>query len=481
MESEVNFVIPNSVETLSLSVFDSDSITNSSVMEQVVGTLVKYSGVGRYEPYLAKKWIVTNDQKVWTFEFNENLTTEDGILINAKSYADNLKKLLKIYSLQYSPPMFNKLKGWKEFVNNEKSDLGINIDAKGMLVLTFDETPSGVLEFLSMPYFGFYSPNDFIGEKWKDRKKVHSSASYRVVAFTDEKITLALRSKWPLANSNSPKIVNVIHTSTEVAVQNLKNALILLKDFESKDYVNFVKYNTTPTLMSGIVLSPYVYPFDSSDVRRAFRNLIRIKASKLQLKNNSTKKSPYFYNTFSSFTLSKSDINEDINFLKSVQVKKLKIFQQKLNDSSNSEFVMNVFHQVAEEINWELEIETPSTLGKDWIKIGLDNHKYAARTASVDIGGSPENWVIDMMFCSKLGISFPDYKNDICKIVKDFDSGKLLDKQEYWSKIHFAIEENSVVVPIIHSGFSWIISKNIDIKDVSTTMNIPRFDQLSLK
>lgn len=480
-KSQIDFIVPAKSGAISLSVFDSDSIHNGSVMEQVVGTLTKYGGVGRYESYLAKKWTVSPDQKTWSFEFYPNLRTEDNIAINAQTFATNLKKLLKIYSKQYSPPAFNRLKGWSKFSHGDDSAIGITATDEGTLVLSFETIPSGLLEFLSMPYFGFYSPADFDGEKWKDKTIIHSSASYRVSHYSDDEIHLETRTDWPLRNTDAPKKVVIRYATLEQAVIEKKNLIIQLKDATTEDYKDLIQYNSTPTLLSGIVLSPLVAPFDSPEVRKAFRTIIRAKAELLIPKSTSSQKSTFFYDSFSQFSLSKGDYNEALKLLKSKKPGKVLVFQQKLTDSSDSEYVMSVLKSVISEIGWNIEIDTPASLGADWIKKGLDNKKYALRTASVDIGGSPENWVIDMMFCSRLGISFPDVNDSICSVIKAYDDGKFMEKNKYWEALHSSIEESSTVVPLLHSGFAWLISPTIDMTHVSSSMNVPRFDQLSIK
>lgn len=480
-KSQIDYIVPAKIGSISLSVFDSDSIHNGAVMEQVVGTLVKYSGVGRYESYLAKSWTVSTDQKTWTFEFYPNLKTEDNVAINAQTFASNLKKLLKIYSKQYSPPAFNRLKGWSNFSKGNDSAIGIAATNEGTLVLSFETIPSGLLEFLSMPYFGFYSPKDFDGEKWKDKTVIHSTASYRVSHYSDAEIHLEARTDWPQLNPDAPKKVVIRHVTIEQALSEKKNLIIQLKDAAHDNYKDLIQYNSTPTLLSGLILSPLVAPFDSPEVRKAFRTLIRAKTELIIPKSVSSQKSTYFYNSFSQFPQGKSDYNEAIKLLKSKNSGKVLVFQQKLTDSSDSEYVMSVLKSVIAEIGWNIEIDTPESLGADWIKKGLDNKKYALRTASVDIGGGPENWVIDMMFCSQLGISFPDVNDSICSVVKAYDDGKFIEKNKYWEALHSAIEESSTVVPLLHSGFSWLLSPSIDMSHVSSTMNVPRFDQLSIK
>jgi hypothetical protein len=479
--NQIDFIVPNKIGPISLSVFDSDLISNAAVMEQVVGTLIKYSGIGRYEPYLAKKWSVSADQKTWSFEFYPNLKTEDNLLINADSFSTNLKKLLKIYSKQYSPPTFNRLKGWNKFINGDESAIGISVTAEGILKLSFETTPSGLLEFLSMPYFGFYSPADFDGENWRDKKIIHSSASYRVSHYSDTEIHLETRRDWPQLNPKAPEKIVIREALASHELDEKKNLIIKLINTDYDKYKGLIRYSSTPTLLSGIVLSPLAPPFNSLKIRQAFRTLIRSKAETIALKSIASQKTNYFYSSFSNLPIQSSDYAEAIKLLRSIDPGRIQVFQQKLTNDGDIEFVNSVLKIVIAELGWVVDIDTPETLGTDWLKKVRDNKKYAIRIARVDIGGSPENWVIDMMFCSQLGISFPDENQKVCAVVKDFDNGNFTEKSRYWEALHSVIEQSSTVVPLLHSGFSWLISSSIEMQNISSTMNIPRFDQLSIK
>lgn len=480
-QDSIDLILSVQKGSISLSVFDSDSITNAAVMEQVVGTLVKYSGVGRYEAFLAKSWHASEDQKTWTFEFYPHLKSEDGVEINAESFTANFKKLLRIYAQQYSPPTFNRLQGWKEFTEGKEEALGVKALSQTTLVMTFDSVPSGLLEFLSMPYFGFYSPFDFDGDKWRDNNVIHSTGSYKVDYFSEDEIILKARYDWPLMNKKSPGTANVRHISLEETLKEKKNFIIQLTDSNQVAPQHLVKFNSTPTMLTAVVLSPLVAPFNSLKVRQAMRTVLREKIKKRKLENNLSRKTNHFYDGFNKLPLFIEDYESALSLLKEIKVSTIPVFQQKLNESTNTNFVMEVLKETIHEIGWKIDVDTPATLGKDWIKKGLDNSRYALRTAGVDIGGSPENWVIDMMFCSRLGISFPDIDDKICHVVRNYELGMYPEKEQYWMAIHNAIEEGASVVPVIHSGLGWFLSPTIDMQNVSSSMNVPRFDQLSIK
>lgn len=479
--NKIDFIIPLSSENISLSVFDSDLIHNAAAMEQVVGTLVKYSSGGRCEPYLAKSWIVSDDQKTWSFEFVESLKTEDGILINAESFAKNIKNLLNIYSKIYSPPTFNRLKGWDEFIKGDDSYLGITVSAEKKLIFSFEAVPSAFLEFLTMPYYGFYSPANFNNDEWADKNKIISSSSYKLVHYDKDEMLLEARKDWKLINENSPEAIIIRKADIEKCFHENKNFIVRVAGNEEISFPGMVSYNTPPTLLSAIVLSPFVKPFDSVDVRKAFRTVLRFKANEEHLKGSVSVKSNYFYNNFSNLKLEDMNYQQALKRLQKLNLKKLPLFVARLTNNNDSDFINRTLEKTILEIGWSTRTETPESIGQDWIQLTSDNKKFPIRVDRVDIGGSPENWVIDLMFCSRFGISFPDNNNHICEIVKSFESGDFANKEKYWEALHYTIEEDAIVVPLVHSGFSWLVSKSINLEKMTSTLNIPRFDQLSIK
>lgn len=479
MSNQLIFINSDLKTPVSLSVFDSDYWGNLVVMEQVVGTLIKYGGVGRYEPFLAKKWSVSEDRKKWKFEFFPNLKTEDGIPINAENYSKCLKKLLRIYSKQYSPPTFNRLVGWDQFVQGHEDKIGIEVEGNE-LIFSFRVVPSGLLEFLSMPYFGFYSPNDFNGDNWKDSRSIKSSSIFRVKSFSESEILLEPRADWPGMDADIPSVAIRKLNVRDALTQN-GPLIVSLRNSDITEQSGFVAYKSTPTIMTGVVLSPSVAPFTSLDVRKAFRTVLRHKLDQLHLESPGANKSKYFYQSFSRYMINGEAYDQAITLLKNLKLKSVSCFRQNLTHEKDAEFISKALQSIKSELGWEMKVDSPETLGREWMKKALSNQDYAVRIARVDIGGSPENWVIDMMFCSSLGVSFPDPNNRICEAVKYFEQGKYANTEAYWQAIHNAIETEAAVIPLFHTGFSWLISDSIDTRHISPSMNIPRFDQMRIQ
>jgi hypothetical protein len=116
-------------------------------------------------------------------------------------------------------------------------------------------------------------------------------------------------------------------------------------------------------------------------------------------------------------------------------------------------------------------------------KYGNTNREYDIRLAGVDIGASAENWVVGMMFCSQIAISFPDPSGNVCQFVKSHEgrSGHYSDK-EYLKQFEKLVADDAAVIPLYHTGSYWLVSPDIDFEKVlAPTLVVPRFDKLRFK
>lgn len=451
-------------EVFSFSVFNSDYSRNQLLMEQLVSTLVKYEGTGRYETYLAESWSTDAEMKIWQFKIKKEIFTEEGEEITAPKYKKCLERLSLEYSKNSESHVLKDLVGWDKFKKDKLNLEGIDYLDNYTLIFKFKRPPSGLLEFLSMPYFGYYSENNFVGVKWKDNNKIISSSKYQVISSENKKVILKLRKDFKLNEGGEAEEIHV-YTGDKKIID--KEQLYIFENkTQEKEMVGAYLVESTPTVLNSIVLSPYKDQFVDEKFRR---NVLAYLQRQLSLKEQS------FYYGFDSTSL-----NYESSELPSFYKKNLKIFVQSLNDIKEYEKINTLWRQLEKEFDLKVEIDTPETLGPDWPKIALDNKKYDLRIARVDIGGAPENWVIDMMFCSRLGISFPDPKGTICKIVDHYKDKGVKDLEIYSKEVFSAVAETYTLLPIKHTGFSWFFSNNIDPRGFSKTMNIPRLDKVRI-
>ncbi|NJL24957.1 MAG: hypothetical protein HC902_07135 [Calothrix sp. SM1_5_4] len=146
---DFNFVISaRSGQSFSLDPKDSDSIHNHNLLDQLVGTLVKYSASGRIEPFLAESWVELDNGRHWQFKMRSGLRCEDGSLITASSYVDSLTTQLREYADWSSLINFNDLKGFRDFKTGTARRIDGLFASQDMVNMIFDHPPEQLLEFL---------------------------------------------------------------------------------------------------------------------------------------------------------------------------------------------------------------------------------------------------------------------------------------------------------------------------------------------
>jgi len=160
----------------------SDTMLNLVFMENIVGTLVKYGASGKLESYHALNRATEHDGKLIRFKLKSDLQCEDGTPINAGTYVQSFYRLLKLLA-RTNPqlPIMEHLVGFNDFRNGEtQAILGLRAEGNS-LVFEFDRKPDGLFEFLSMPYYGFYSPSDFDSSgKWRNTCSITSSGTWKL-------------------------------------------------------------------------------------------------------------------------------------------------------------------------------------------------------------------------------------------------------------------------------------------------------------
>lgn len=210
MNNHLDVFIASNNGAPSFSPLDSDGIINAIHTEQLVGTLVRMHPSGRYEGYLASEWKNSEDFKTWTFKFKPNLTCEDGSQINSKTYAKGLTKVIRLIKKHSEMPFIDRLDGY----SNSGTEILTGLQTPDTETLRFVFTKpvmSGLLEYLALPYLGFYCDADFSSDgSWKNNKKIVSSAAYKLDNWSGEgPVTLKRRSEWFSAVNNPASTIKI--------------------------------------------------------------------------------------------------------------------------------------------------------------------------------------------------------------------------------------------------------------------------------
>lgn len=480
--NNLTFYLPESRAPLSISPLDSDLFSNLIIMEQIIGTLVKYSGSGRYEPYLAKNWVIRDKGKNWEFVLRSDILDSNGDLIDAFRFRSSLIKLLELYRRNSNPPVFSNLVGWNEFCAGQAETLGIYAKSSDTISFVFDQYTDGLLEFLAMPYYGFYGESDFLMDgSWAGRDRIITSGSYDIDSWDEKgiKINLLKRNVPFLDLSKSPNRVTFEKITSNFS-ESLGGPSKVIARFnrEIPDYVimnDFTQIKTTPTLLTYFSLSPHLPPFDKIENRQLFQKKLYIKIRNILSNNhNIVKANDGFYAGFiedQNSRLEKIDDQKTIFYTDEVSLV--------LSTKRPSDSYLNAVLTSLSELGLKTKLIEVDTTDKAWWEKIRTNRHYHGRFSSVDIGTYVEIWSTKMMFCSDLGTTFPDPDDQICQMIKSFEVSNNHDLEKFALDFENTVFNQASVYPLYRAGQTWLFSKDIDTSNLSSTMGLPRVDELT--
>lgn len=463
---------------ISTSPLDTDSLVNTTHMEQIVGTLIKQGAAGRLEPYLATAWQVSSDFRDWSFQLRPALTCEDGQTIDPHSFKNALERNLRMYAKD-PVPVFQHLTGWQAFLKGKPLE-GIRATAES-ITFAFDRpVRSGVLEFLQMPYYGFYCDRDYTKEgDWKDPRTITSSGAYALESIDADGVTIHLKKRegWFSLNPGAPERVRItqIPYGKAVAPSNRRRIIFGHPD-GAKIPDDFVVVPSIPDMLTALVLSPKVSNlFQDAANRHVFHSRFRRAQAHLPKPDPDKIYGEYFYPA----AKSKLPVIDHPQAFTKPFKKTVRVVVGHRPSDAFVQWIKSALTEVFADMDLELRIERLQQNDPHALQRLNANTEYDIRVATVSIGGNFDNWVIDMMFCSTLGISFPDPSGRICKLVREFDqNGLALD--EYTRRFNSILHEDMAVVPLFHGRDSWLVPREID-HSLSPISAAPRFDLMRLK
>jgi hypothetical protein len=478
--SKVNYILAGGIWPLSFNPEDSDVGENLSVMELVIGTLVRYEGTGRYRPFVAEKWEVLNNGLKYRFYLRDHMTIENGEQISARTYVKNIKGLLKKYSAKTSPPVFKYLVGFDQFLANKADLTGINAISDRIVDFDFTQKVSGLFEFLAMPYFGYYADANFDRSgNWIDKHKIISSGPYKVSAVQDHEIILEKRSEWFSHIQTSPHYISISSRPINEAISQSQNTIIYIRNMIDQRFSDdFIKIRGTPTMLAYAVLSPSAENgvFQDEMLRHEFAEYLR------RFFRQNIPEIDGLYPTDSFYFRDSSSLNKipitDMKVSKRLQDLKLSLAIRP--SKADQKFIYgHLMERLMDESGLNIDLKKFDVNAPEWLDWFSSNEFADIRVGSVDIGGEIEDWVIRMMFCSNLGVSFPDPNHSVCHLTGDFEEGKI-NSAEYAEKFESIIKKEDFVVPLYHYGRIWLFTKNFDLSRLTPTMGIIPFDELGV-
>lgn len=461
---------PKELGSLSLSPKTSDQVDNQVVLNALIATLVKYSQTGKIEPYLAQSWDVSEDGLEWTFNIKSGFSCEAGESISAELFVASLKRSFKGNIGKSDKTEFNKLEGWSKFIGGSEDLSGLSFNGS-KLFFKFVSKPKDILNFLRMPYFGLWCNSETVKTDF-DIAGFRSSGAYRLKQVINSHLfQLEIRADQPSYSSEAPQQVQVGTITPNDIIPELDPVIYkLIHDGIDMKMDQYHSMSSPPAIFQGIVLHPNTTFFGKVQNRRVFASRL----SKFLIEQKDIKVSPGMY-LDSQKVLPRA--NQD-TFEKAPRPLRI-AFQYKSPFNESNIFWRNMFSKVLHDVPFEIVYPDPAD--PMWVKNMLNNPDFDIRTAHVYAGTTYNLSTIKMMFCSDMGISFPDTNKNMCKLVEEYEKQGIDVDENFKKTFEINLEEDATLFPIYHANDQWLISKLILMESMPTSIIYPLFENIRFK
>lgn len=471
----LNYAFENTHGAVTLDLFDAERYAPAVIVQQLIGNLVYFSNMGRYEPRLAKAWSRVSDN-VWRFELHEGLKAENGEAINALTFKASLERAIVKATQDYPPPTLSDLTGFSEFISGKSNNLsGIRAED---LILTFEfDKPirDGLLQILSFAPFGYISAQNLNADgSWKDSTKFISSGPYQVLdASPRTGYRLIPQKNWILPFAKlAPKVLNFqLKMPSNV---NSKEAWIidswkLVKGLPA----NFVHQPLVPEYLTAVLLGGSTEKsfFADRNNRMIFKRLILGELSKLPKQIDSFYISKSFYPNDS-----KSDSAEpSSDAALAVPYKPIVLAGSPPPEGSSGYIAWSLVKKVLDDHRIPYEWSKSNLSMSD-----LMDRDYDIRIITPSVGAGAEAWTLAINFCSEVGPKLPDPTGQICSLIQRYELGEI-DQPELAERFKYLIEHDAAIIPVTHKGVQLYLSPSVNERTISPSLCILRFDQLELQ
>lgn len=479
----LNYYIAYDSIPLNLNLWEAEMYYAAIPVQQLIGNLTYYSNFGRYELRLAESWERINKYK-WEFILKKNILTENNELITPDKFKKSLERTMYVLSKKGGSPVLNKLKGYSEFISQNKKNIFELDSLKGIIatedkiIFEFDKpVRSGLLQILSFAPYGFISEKNLNHDgKWKNNRQFISSGAYKVQKMIPgEIISLELRSNLPFEiNPKAPKIVN-FYQKNQLQIDSLdfKNTLIdktfiIDSSNELESYQNFKHFEMVKEYMSSVSIGNLKDGiFKSSEIRKKFFE--RLNYHKNNLSHEYLKFNPSYTMYPMQNTYNKPLIS---NFHKIGGKITIRGVQPEVN--SRNWITWKLLNKTLMDLNIEYHFSNSQDTRKD-----MTDDQYDIRIANPSIGGGIESWLVEVLFCSKLNSNLPNPNNKICDLINIYENDKI-SEIDFINSFQNIIEEENCLMPIFHFGLHLYFSNNLNTNTFSPNLSILRLDQIGL-
>jgi hypothetical protein len=504
--NEITYIVQHPA-SISLDPIDSDHSANLILMKHLAGTLVRFRSGGQHEPYLAERYRVSPDGHAVAFELRQGLRCEDEEEINAERFRLSLVRSLRSYARSGPVPIFSTLVGWDSFVRAgpavdihhlAQKLVGLRAKSAQTLELEFSSAvPPGLFEYLAMPYFGFFCSANFLPdepEKWVSPHRIVSSGPYKVqfVSENGKSATLSLRPEWALNNLNKGgRPPETVHYRGEIEAEDWQrpHVVIATSDAPIEAVDRFTEVLGAPDVIHSVVLDTQAgRHFASIENRRAMQSALRAAEDESALVSRVSQSANFFYPL-----RARDEAEIRSGRLAAVARGKTKAIA---NQSQEVSLLAYRPHLKTPEVRRLVELTEKAAqrlgLSLRWTGPDLDSSlgamaiasrtKFDLRITTVFSGTVPDPWVVDMMFCSDLGVSFPDPSGRVCALAqRNLRPQSPVDLLGLAKEVSMIVEEDASVHVLVRSRASWYFSKDIDTSSIKGDVIFPTFEELTVR
>lgn len=472
---ELSYIIDYGRPEITLDLYEAEFYDVAIIVQQLIGNLVTYSNHGSYEPRIARRW-TREKPNIWTFELKEGFVCENGEEITAQSFKRSLERILLVESRKGGSPIFERLKGYKDFIKSGDSLPGIIADGN---ILRFEfETPvrNGLVQILSFAPYGYICSENFNPDgTWRDSTKFISSGPYRVKSITGHECVLEQRADWK--GDFAPSSPKTVWFSLKVPenVGKIKNVILDSRKEAELAPSELEPYKLIPEYLSAIVFGNFSKgPLRDKNFRIQLKSAIERHRAALPRFWGLHHRSEGFYPSQHSevnITASEPSVKKISTsalpelVIEGIEPKSLRAY------SFNSWVALK---KACEELGLKCRFagNLPS-MEK------VTSQDFDIRFVTWSVGGGVETWTVEILFYSSVGPRFPDPSGRIRNLIDDYTNDKI-DDDQMKNGFLSAIAEDAAIVPISHYGLQLFLSKSIDRSTISPALSVIRLDQLGL-
>lgn len=470
--SEIDYIFVEGAP-FSLALGDSDFTQNQVILDPLVGTLVKYGPTGTPEPYLAQSWETSQDGLTYSFKLRPGLACTDGHPLTPSNFVSSFVSRLSAYSKKTQALEFEKLKGWREFASTGDSrNLGVIADEVAHSVkFKFDRKPDDLFNFLRMPYFGFYSPANFAAAD-NGRFSIISCGAFALVEANESQIIVQRRTDWNIHGTGGIQLVRFLHTDS-IPERPARPTIVDSKLTDAEAPMGFFKVQGTPIMLVSMILSPSLPFFRDKPVRQWFASKVRQASSSFTRGVDSALSVSTFFQDSNDQTIPDLPIPR-------LSVKKITASVSARLPSPFQNSLKSFLSDVFREADVALEFVTVDLARPDQRDKFFGNELVDIRVNGVAVNPYFYPSVFRMMFCSRLGISFPDPSKRICALVDEFENDPFAKEMDFREKVNQIVADDSAVIPLARTRLQWLYSDHFDKSSVMPIPNYPRFELLKI-